>query len=83
MPATRTELSVHLRGGRVHQLSHDSGIPERNISLQSEKLKRKFERLAPLPAATREQLCASIDALEQLSDVRELSRLFHTEASQV
>lgn len=78
MPATRTELEVRLRSGRVQQLSHDSGIPERNLSLQSEKLKRKFERLAPLPAAIREQLRVSIEALEQLSDVRELSRWIHT-----
>jgi hypothetical protein len=75
MPATRTELWLRLRNGQVQAASHDSGIPERNLTLQTEKLTRKFTHLMPLPAAARQELHAGIGSLEQLPDVRELSRL--------
>jgi len=75
MAATRTELRVRLRDGRVREASHDSGIPERNLPLQAEKLARKFARVTPLSAAACDALQACVESLEQLDDVCELVRL--------
>jgi 2-methylcitrate dehydratase PrpD len=75
MAATRTELSVHLSNGQAHQAAHDSGIPERNLDLQGQKIARKFDHLAPLSAAVRQELRAMVGDLERLADVREITRL--------
>ena len=81
MPATRTEVTLTLRDGRVREASHDSGIPERDLSLQAHKLARKFAGIAPLPAAVREAVQASVEALEQLGDVGELTRTIALESN--
>jgi hypothetical protein len=75
MAATRTELSVQLRGGRLREATHDSGIPERDLLKQGERLAHKFERVAPLSAAQSRAVRACVAELDQLADVRELERL--------
>jgi 2-methylcitrate dehydratase PrpD len=75
MAATRTELCLRLRGGRTREVAHDSGIPERDLVKQGERLAQKFERIAPLPAAQKRAVRACVAQLEQLDDVRELHQL--------
>lgn len=75
MPATCTALGVRLKNGQTHKASHDSGVPERNLSLQADKLTRKLERLSPLSAAATRELRARLEHLEQLADIRELISL--------
>ena len=75
MPATRSEVSLRLRDGRTREIAHESGIPERDLTRQGERLARKLERLVQLPPAQHEALQACIGSLDQFSDVRELHRL--------
>ena len=75
MAATRTELCVRLRGGRTHEVSHDSGIPERDLAKQGARLAQKFQRIAPLSAAKSRAVQECVAALDQLGDVREVVKL--------
>jgi 2-methylcitrate dehydratase PrpD len=75
MAATRTELCVRLRSGRTREVTHDSGIPERDLARQGERLVQKFERIAPLAAAQIRAVRDCVARLDQLEDVRELHRL--------
>lgn len=77
MAATRTELQLRLRGGRTREASHDSGVPERDLSRQAERLAQKFDRLAPLPAPERRAIQACVAELEHVADIRELHALVH------
>jgi 2-methylcitrate dehydratase PrpD len=75
MAATRTELCVRLQGGRTREVTHDSGVPERDLAKQGERLAQKFERLAPLPAAKSRAVRECVERLDQLGDIRELLTL--------
>jgi 2-methylcitrate dehydratase PrpD len=77
MAATRTELTLRLRDGRVLQTAHDSGAPERDLARQERRLLRKFQRILPLTAAVRQELAARVLALETQPDLRELLELLH------
>jgi 2-methylcitrate dehydratase PrpD len=69
MPATRTELVVRLRDGRALEAAFDSGVPERNLVLQGQRLSSKFHSVAPLTAARSSELCKFVAGLEHVSDV--------------
>jgi 2-methylcitrate dehydratase PrpD len=75
MPATRTELTVRLRSGRTHEITHDSGIPEHDLARQGARLTRKVEQMLQLPPARQQALQTCLDAREQLPNMRELQRL--------
>ena len=75
MPATRTELRVGLQDGRVIESAFDSGVPQRDLHAQEQKLKRKFERLIGLPRPAADAVWQWVMALETQTDVRQLCAL--------
>jgi 2-methylcitrate dehydratase PrpD len=75
MAATRTELRVGLRDGRVLQSAFDSGVPQRDLRVQEQSLRSKFERLVGLPPSHRDALWAGVMALEEQTDLRPLLAL--------
>jgi 2-methylcitrate dehydratase PrpD len=77
MPATRSEVALQLRDGRVLKTACDTGLPERDLARQTARLREKFLALAPLPARQAEALADGVLALEQLPDVRALHALCH------
>jgi hypothetical protein len=75
MPATATSLRVQLRDGRVLETKHDAGVPERDLARQTERLRGKFDRLAPLPPKTRAAVSDLVFKLEQQPNLSELIAL--------
>jgi hypothetical protein len=65
---------VFLEGGEVLETSRDAGIPERDLEKQTERLREKFERLAPLEPGVRAEVCERALRLEREEDLSELIR---------
>lgn len=76
-PITRTGVRLIAKDGRAFDVEHDSGKPETDLSLQSERLAAKFTALAGdvLGSARAEQLLALIAKLDAQPDVSALMRL--------
>jgi 2-methylcitrate dehydratase PrpD len=72
MPATRSELHAQLHDGRVLTTTSDSGIPERDLERQAQRLREKFARLAPLSAATAHAVVEWVWKLEEQPNLTEL-----------
>ena len=76
-PQTKCELILTLEDGTEKTTTHDSGIPERDLSSQGKRLSAKFHGLVdPLLGAKRSQEVASlIGRLEELEDLQPLLKL--------
>jgi 2-methylcitrate dehydratase PrpD len=72
MPATATKLRVFLRDGQVLETSRDTGIAERDLDKQTQRIHAKFERLAPLAPAVRAEVIERVMKLEREADVTQL-----------
>jgi 2-methylcitrate dehydratase PrpD len=72
MPATATKLRVVLRDGQVLETRRDTGVPERDLAKQTERIAAKFERLAPLEPAVKTEVLERVLNLERAPDVTEL-----------
>lgn len=70
------EMSIELDDGTTHEATHDSGIPWADLAKQRRAIETKFDSLVTplLGAAGARRLHATIDRIENLSDVGELAR---------
>jgi 2-methylcitrate dehydratase PrpD len=74
-PATQVDVALALRDGRNLRASHDSGVPERDLARQGERVAHKLDRICPWPAARRAELIARVRALATLPSVRALTQI--------
>jgi 2-methylcitrate dehydratase PrpD len=76
-PLTLTELEVETVDGRVLLARHDTGRPAADLNAQGERLHAKFRALAvPVLGTERaRELAWAIEAVDQMSDTRELMAL--------
>jgi 2-methylcitrate dehydratase PrpD len=65
MAATASVVRVRLRGGQVLETRRDTGVPERDLELQTQRLRGKFERLAPLAPNVRLEVAERVLNLER------------------
>jgi 2-methylcitrate dehydratase PrpD len=69
MAATATQVRVFLNDGQVLETRRDTGIPERDLVKQTERLTAKFLRLAPVSQAAAGEVIERVLNLEREADV--------------
>jgi 2-methylcitrate dehydratase PrpD len=70
-PHTLAEMNVELTDGRRLEARYDSGVPEKDVALQGDKVAAKYRALATpvLGAAKAEALLAAVRRLESLDSI--------------
>ena len=75
MAATRSRVCVVLRDGTKLNVERDTGVPASDLGQQEARLRAKFSRLVPAPAALTDALCECVLTLEQHPSLDELLAL--------
>lgn len=83
-PITRSEVTVHLKGGRKLFAARDSGVPEPDLERQTGRLVEKVHALAEsrLGQDRTRRIVDAILAIDRMSDVGELLGLLGPERHQ-